>query len=158
MGKSYEDVKEKLEKAIMDAGATVNRISERATVAEWMTIWFEAYSKPTIRESTADSYYSCMKNHIFPNIGGIAIGALTSLDIQTMYNKVKSSGRVKTSENMPDRSLGSRVVHCVHMLLRQCLEQAVLERKIPYNPVNACKLPPKEKTEMRVVPPEKIGS
>ena len=157
MGKTYEEVQEKLAKAISAANIAANRYPERTTVTEWMTTWFETYSKPIVRPSTADSYHNCMKNHIFPNIGSTSLTGLTSLDIQTMYNKIKSSGRVKKSENMTDFSLSSRVIHCVHALLRQCLEQAVRERRIPYNPVDACKPPPKEKSEMRVIPPEKIG-
>ena len=157
MGKTYEEVQEKLSKAISDANIALNKYPERMTVTEWMTVWFETYSLPTIRPSTADAYHSCMKNHIFPNIGNMALSRLTSMDIQMMYNKIKSSGRVKKTENMTDLSLSSRVIYCVHALLHQSLQQAVWERRIPYNPVDACKPPPKEKPEMRVIPPEKIG-
>ena len=41
-------------------------------------------------------------------------------------------------------------------MLRQCLEQAVTERLIPYNPANGCRLPKKEKKKMQIIPPEKI--
>ena len=43
-------------------------------------------------------------------------------------------------------------------MLRQCLEQAVQERLIPYNPTANCKLPQKEKKEMQIIPPEKLGT
>ena len=43
-------------------------------------------------------------------------------------------------------------------MTRQCLEQAVRERLIPYNPAVGCRLPPKEKKEMQVIPPDKIGA
>ena len=157
MGKSFEEVQEKLARAINEAALAANKYTDTMTLTEWMTIWYETYSKPTIRPSTADSYSSCMKNHIFPNIGNIVLTSLTSLDIQMMYNKIKSSGRVRRTGNITDFSLGSRVIHCVHALMHQCLEQAVKERRIPYNPVDACKPPPNQKQEMRVIPPEKIG-
>ena len=35
-------------------------------------------------------------------------------------------------------------------MLRQCLEQAVTERLIPYNPANGCRLPKKEKKKMKL--------
>ena len=41
-------------------------------------------------------------------------------------------------------------------MLWQCLEQAVTERLIPYNPANGCRLPKKEKKKMQIIPPEKI--
>ena len=43
-------------------------------------------------------------------------------------------------------------------MLRQCLDQAVQERLIPFNPAAGCKLPPKEKKEMRTLPAEKISA
>jgi len=158
MGRTREEVEKKLEVAISEVSGNRKEWEENYTTAEWMSMWFETYSKPLIRPSTAISYSSCMNNHILPNIGEIPIDWLTPFDIQTMYNKIKSSGRVKKSESMTDFSLSSRVVCSVHMLLRQCLEQAVKEQMIPYNPVHACKPPPKEKTEMKVMPAEKIGS
>ena len=58
---------------------------------------------------------------------------------------------------MQDLSLSNKTVRGLHAMLRQCLEQAVKERLIPYNPATGCRLPPKEKKEMQVIPPEKIG-
>ena len=43
-------------------------------------------------------------------------------------------------------------------MLHLCLDQAVRERLIPYNPAAGCRLPPKEKKEMQIIPPEKIGA
>jgi len=157
MGKTREEVEEKLRAAIRDADIICNRFPEKLTLAEWMTVWFDVYSNPAIRPSTAASYLNLMKNHIFPHIGQMPIGRLTSLDIQRMYNKTKESGRVPRSENITDFSLSNNTVRSIHMLLRQCLEQAVKERRLPYNPIDGCKPPPKEKKEMKVMPSEKVG-
>jgi len=157
MGRSYDEVAESLKRAISDSNRERCINPERITVADWMSIWFETYSRPAIRESTAASYLSIMQNHIFPNIGEMTLAMLTSLDIQTMYNNVKLSGRVRRSEGTPVQSLSSRTIRSIHALLRQCLEQAVKECRIPRNPVDACKLPPKEQSEMKVIPPDKIG-
>jgi len=58
---------------------------------------------------------------------------------------------------MEDLSLSSKTVRGLHAMLRQCLEQAVTERLIPFNPAANCKLPPKEKKEMQIIPPERLG-
>lgn len=50
-----------------------------------------------------------------------------------------------------------RVVHGIHTLLNNCLEQAVKERLLLVNPARGCKLPKMEKKEMNVLPQEKIG-
>ena len=131
--------------------------SVKMTLREWMTVWFETYSKPLIRPSTADLYYNSMKNHIFPNIGNIALENLRSLDIQQMYNQMRTSGRVRKAKNDMGHGLSVRTVRNTHSLLRQCLEQAVHERLVPFNPANGCKVPPGEKREMKVMLPEDIG-
>ena len=48
------------------------------------------------------------------------------------------------------------MVHGIHTLLNNCLEQAVAERLILVNPARGCKLPKMEKREMKVLPEEKI--
>ena len=45
----------------------------------------------------------------------------------------------------------------VHAVLQAALKQAVKERLIPYNPCENCRIPPKDKKEMTILPPEKIG-
>ena len=52
---------------------------------------------------------------------------------------------------------GVLVVHGIHTLLNNCLEQAVKERLLLVNPARGCKLPKMEKKEMKVLPQEKIG-
>ena len=53
---------------------------------------------------------------------------------------------------MDDLSLSNKTIRGLHAMLRQCLEQAVPERLIPYNPANGCLLPKK----LQIIPPEKI--
>ena len=127
------------------------------TLHDWITVWFETYSKPAIRPSTAESYQSFIKNHISPCIGSIPLDMLAPLDIQRMYNSIRVSGRVCKRNYSADQSLSSQLVRGVHSILSQCLEQAVRERMIQYNPVTGCKLPPKERNEMKVIPPDRIG-
>lgn len=43
------------------------------------------------------------------------------------------------------------------MVLAAALKQAVKERIIPYNPCDNCRIPPKEKKEMAIILPEKLG-
>lgn len=59
---------------------------------------------------------------------------------------------------MKDLSLSAKTIRGLHAMLRQCLDQAVQERLIPYNPAAGCKLPPKEKKEMHTLPAEKISA
>ena len=57
LGKTQAEVREKLKAAIKNAEDTENvdiTHSKQYTVEEWVTEWFDIYSKPNIRESTAN--------------------------------------------------------------------------------------------------------
>lgn len=69
---------------------------------------------------------------------------------------MRKGGRVKRYKNMKDLGLSAKTVRGVHMMLHGCLEQAVKERILAYNPCDGCRIPPKEKKEMKVIPPEQI--
>ena len=157
LGKSQAEVKEKLKRALEDAKGIDFSRAGQYTVAEWMRLWYETYSKPSIRESTAEYYRNFIENHIIPNIGTIKLEKLTSLDIQKMYIKTKTSGRVPRFKNMTDFSVSNRLVRGIHMVLHNCLGQAVKERLINLNPTDGCKIPPKDKGEMKVLQPEQVG-
>lgn len=45
----------------------------------------------------------------------------------------------------------------VHAVLQAVLKQAVKERLIPYNPCENCCIPARDKKEVTILPPEKIG-
>ena len=157
-GKTQAECKEKLKRAILDnRGLAINHTGEY-TVAEWCRLWFETYSKPNIRASTAYNYNNVIENHIIPAIGAVKLRQLTSLHIQRMYNDTKTHGRVKRFEKTTDLSLSNSYVRGLHMMLHNCLQQAVKERLIPYNPCDNCRIPKKEKAEMKIIPPEQVGA
>ena len=155
--RTQAECKEKLAKAIRDnRGIPVNHNGDY-TVAEWCRLWFETYSKPVIRPNTAKTYENMIENHIVPAIGGVKLKRLTAIQIQKMYNDSKTSGRVQRFEKKIDTALSGSTVRRIHMVLSSALKQAVKERIIPYNPCDNCRIPPKEKKEMAIIPPEKLG-
>ncbi len=155
--KTRAECKEKLDRAIRDnRGIPVNH-NEDYTVAEWCRLWFETYSKPVIRPNTAKTYENMIENHIVPAIGGVKLKRLTAIQIQKMYNDSKIKGRVQRFEKKTDTALSGSTVRRIHMVLSSALKQAVKERIIPYNPCDNCRIPPKEKKEMAIIPPEKLG-
>ena len=155
--RTQAECKEKLAKAIRDnRGIPVNH-NEDYTVAEWCRLWFETYSKPVIRPNTAKTYENMIENHIVPAVGGVKLKRLTAIQIQKMYNDSKTKGRVQRFEKKTDMALSGSTVRRIHMVLSSALKQAVKERIIPYNPCDNCRIPPKEKKEMTIIPPEKLG-
>ena len=160
LAKTQKECKEKLAQAI-EKNVKVDVVrSGKYTVAEWVRLWFETYSKPSIREQTAYYYNNYIEKHIVPGIGSIKLDKLTTLQIQQFYNKLKTSGRVQRYEHieLKDKGLSNRFIRGVHGVLNSALEQAVKEWLITANPAEGCKLPKIEKKEMKVLLPEQIGA
>ena len=136
----------------------VDVTSDDYLLREWMPIWYENYSKPSIKETTAAHYKSLMDNHILPALGEYKLRDLRTFHIQQLYRELLENGWVKRygDKNPKKKGLSVKTVRSTHMLLRQCLQQAVEEHLIPFNPADKCKLPPKEKHEMHVLPMEKV--
>ena len=155
--KTQAECKEKLAKAIREnRGVPLNHTGDY-TAAEWCRLWFETYSKPNIRYNTAKGYEGIIEHHIIPAIGTIKLKQLSSIHIQRMYNDLKENGRMQRGSKQNDKPLSNTFVRRVHAVLQAALKQAVKERLIPYNPCEKCRIPPKDKKEMTILPPEKIG-
>ena len=155
--KTQAECKEKLAKAIREnRGVPLNHTGDY-TAAEWCRLWFETYSKPNIRYNTAKGYEGIIEHHIIPAIGAIKLKQLSSIHIQRMYNDLKENGRMQRGSKQNDKALSNTFVRRVHAVLQAALKQAMKERLIPYNPCENCRIPPKDKKEMTILPPEKIG-
>ena len=155
--KTQAECKEKLAKAIREnRGVPINHTGDY-TVADWCRLWFETYSKPNIRYNTAKGYEGIIEHHIIPAIGVIKLRQLSSIHIQRMYNETKENGRMQRGSKQNGKALSNTFVRRVHAVLQAALKQAVKERLIPYNPCENCRIPPKDKKEMTILPPEKIG-
>ena len=155
--KTQTECKEKLAKAIREnRGVPLNHTGDY-TAAEWCRLWFETYSKPNIRYNTAKGYEGIIEHHIIPAIGAIKLKQLSSIHIQRMYNETKENGRMQRGSKQNGKALSNTFVRRVHAVLQAALKQAVKERLIPYNPCENCRIPPKDKKEMTILPPEKIG-
>lgn len=156
--KSQSEVRDKLRTAIAEnRGPAINH-KGTYTVAEWLRLWFDVYAKPNVRPSTKSNYTNLIENHIIPAIGRIKLKQLSAIQIQKLYNDTRDHGRVKRFEKTTDFSLSGRFVRAMHMVLHSCLEQAVKERLISYNPCDNCRIPKKEHKEMQIIPPEQIGA
>ena len=158
LGKSQAEVREKLQRAIIETrGLDVAR-SDEFTVETWAKTWFEIYAKPNIRPSTADYYKRFIDSYIVPQLGDIKLSKLTSRQIQKMYNEVKANGRSKGPKKEKEPGLSSSTVRGVHMMFHNCLDRAVKEKLIPSNPSEDCIIPKLQKKEMKILLPEHVGS
>ena len=158
LGRTQAEVRDKLKKAIEECqGVDIGRADEY-TVATWMKLWFELYSKPNIRESTQERYWNHIRYHIIPHIGHIKLRKLTGRQIQKMYNDVRDHGRVKKGPNdKRGSSLTVSYIISLHRMFHMALDRAVKEQLIPRNPSDDVTLPKNEKKEMKILKPDNIS-
>ena len=121
------------------AGVELNEKSSM-TLGEWLDKWLTEYMTFTVRESTLEAYRDLANNQIKRFMGDKQLSALKTVDIQKLYNKVKTEGRVREHPTL-GHTLSDSVVRKVHMLLHQALDDAVREHLIPNNPTNGTTIP-----------------
>ena len=151
----------KLAKAISENLAPYYRYGkgvENQTVASWCRSWFETYCKPGIRPNTVNSYTRIFEQHIIPYIGEIKLSKLSSMHVQRLYNELKERGRRDKNGTRIYEPLSASAVRHVHMVLNNCLNQAVKDRIISFNPCENCRIPKLQKKEMVILPAEKMGA
>lgn len=154
LGKTQAEVKEKLARAIEESKRLdVSRTNEY-TVAEWLRLWFELYSKPHVRPSTADYYRRSIEQYTIPRIGNIKLNKLTGRDIQKLYKDLQENGRERAIQKKTNPGLSSSTIRGTHRMLHLALDRAVKERLILRNPAEDCIVPKLEKQEMKILPPE----
>lgn len=145
-GKTLSEVQEKLTQTKITSKHIDWSRTGLYTVDVWVRLWFETYSKHSVKERTALSYWGIIRHHICPCIGKVKLNKLTTLEIQRFYNREQKSG------------LSSSTVRHIHTVLHQALDQAVNERLILTNPAKDCRLPKIEKQDMRVLTAEEVGA
>ncbi len=158
LGKTQAEVREKLSKALEESKELDLVRTDAYTVAQWLRLWFELYSKPNIRPTTADYYNRYIEQHVIPRIGSIKLNKFTSREIQKLYKDLQENGRLREVQKKENPGLSNSTVRGIHMMLHNALDRAVKERLILRNPTEDCIIPKLEKQEMKILHPEDMKS
>ena len=134
-GKTQKEVSQKLKKATAAIDAGTYTAPSRMTVGAWLDTWTTEYLGG-VKPSTVAAYKSTVKNHLKPGLGAIRLDELNAHTIQSLYNRLGDTRSPKTVKN-------------VHGILHKALQQAVINRYIPFNPAEACVLPRAERKELK---------
>ena len=158
LGKTQAEVKAKLKAAIEKSNSPV-AVTERYTVGQWLDAWMENYAKLQVRPSSHKTYQGFIENHIKPTLGDILLEKLTAMDLQRLYKHLLESGRVECTEarNKP-KGLSVKTVRNINQMISSALNCAVGQKLIPSNPTKGCVLPKLERKEMKILPPENLGT
>lgn len=151
-GKTQRECREKLQKAIYE-NQMINYSREREfTIEEWIETWYRIFSKPNLRVSTANQYRYFIDRFIVPNIGNVKLKDLSNIQVQQFINKMRDTDRNGGREG----KIAPKTIKEVFNLLNRALNQAVTGRIIISNPCVGCILPKVEKSEMQILPIEKM--
>ena len=159
LGKTQAEVREKLRRTIEETrGLDVARVGEYTT-GQWLEVWFNDYAMLKVRPSSHQTYRGYLDHHIKPYIGNIPLTKLSSLDLQRLYKKLLSDGRVDRIESKKQpKGLSAKTVRNIHQLISSALKLAVEQKLIARNPAEGCALPKVERKEMQTLPVEQLTS
>ena len=157
LGKTQTEVKEKLKKALVEAGQVDFAKSGKYTVGAWMDEWFENVAKIKVRPSSHQTYKGYIDNHIKPNIGNIPLEKLSTMDLQKLYRRLMHKGRVERieAEHQP-KGLSAKTVRNINQVISSAMDFAVAQKIISENPCKAVALPKIEHREMQTIPAEQL--
>ena len=125
-GKTRGAVKQKMEDYLDEFEKGIDiETAQSLTFGEWLLQYLELYKKTKLRTSTYESYLMNIINHIIPELGDTCLSELKTSDIQTLYNKLRNTGKAPAT------------IHKIHNIINQSLDKAVETRLIPWNPDKA---------------------
>lgn len=154
LGKTQAEVQSKLNQAVEAVKVLDVARTDDYTVLTWLRTWYELYSKPNVRPSTAEYYRRSIELHVGPRIGDIKLNQLTGRDLQKLYRDLLEGGRLRKEQKAKRPGLSNATVRGIHMMLHNALDRALKERLILRNPAEDYIIPKLEKQEMKVLKPE----
>ena len=129
----------------------------RMTLGEWLDRWLAEYKDGTIRPGTLESYRNYIENYIKPQLGGKQVSLITTQDVQRMYRRLKSGGRVREDAEGSKRLSDSTVRH-IHTMLHGAMKAAVQAHIIPKNPTENATAPKLNYKPMQVLNEQELDT
>ena len=150
LAKTKTECIEKLNRLKEELDTNAPKPKPDLTFGEWIDFWYQTYSKPYIRPSTAQEYESNIYKHIIPVLGKTPLTAVTTEGLQKFYTHLKTDGRIERRETF-GAGLSDKSVRECALCCKAALEQAVRDGLLRINPAADCKLPPKKAKEIRTL-------
>jgi integrase len=131
-GKTREDVRKKLTKAMSDRDGGFVFEAGSVRVGEYLDRWLRDSVRGTVRQSTYETYGHMASKHIIPALGAIKLRSLTPMHVRGFYRERLDN---------EDRKCAPATVRKMHVVLQKALDQAVSDGLLPRNAAKGVKLP-----------------
>lgn len=128
-------------------GAYVEPSSE--TLGAYLARWLRDYAKPSLRQTTYESYESVARIHIVPAIGHLRLDRLKPTHLQQLYASRLAGGRADGREG----GLSPRTVRYMHAIIREALKHAVKWGLLARNVADAVDPPRMARQELQAWSP-----
>jgi len=112
-GRTRQEVKQKLIRALKEYEDGLPLPSQRQTVEQYLKSWLRDVAKQRVKLSTFQGYEQLLTRHAIPVIGKRPLAKLSPQDVQALYNATLSAG------------LKPQTVLNLHRTLNSALKQAV---------------------------------
>ena len=127
----------------------------RMTLGEWLDRWLTEYKAGTVRPGTLKSYRCYIEYYIKPQLGDKQISLISQQDIQRMYRRLKTEGRIHEHPEM-DHQLSDSMIRHIHSTLHAALKDAVQAHVIPRNPTEGTTAPKPNYKPKRILTGEEL--
>ena len=112
----------------------------RMTLGGWLDRWLTEYKAGTVRPGTFESYRRYIDLYIKPQLGGKQVSLVSQQDIQRMYRRLKTDGRIREHPEL-DHQLSDAMIRHIHSMLHAAMKDAVQAHVIPKNPTEGTTTP-----------------
>ena len=129
----------------------------RMTLGQWLDRWLTEYKAGTVRPGTLEGYRRYIEYYIKPQLGDKQISLISQQDIQRMYRRLKTGGRIHEHPEM-NHQLSDSMVRHIHSTLHAALKDAVLAHVIPRNPTEGTTAPKPNYKPKRILTGEELDA
>lgn len=158
-GKTQEEAREKLKKAIRDNENGIYAKGDKITFEEWLDIWLKEYTGD-IKPGTYDYYEYLIRYHIKPELGKYRLNKITTEMLDNFYNKKKKQKKLRQKKDAngkpEEKTLSKKLVGDIRKVIGMALKKAVKKKKIAFNPNDYTEPIGKDKPEIEYLTPEEI--
>ena len=155
--KTQRELTEKLHQSIECYQDVELTEDSRMTLGEWLDRWLAEYKDGTIRPGTLESYRNYIESYIKPQLGGKQVSLITTQDVQRMYRRLKTGGRVRENTE-GSRQLSDSTVRHIHTMLHGAMKAAVQAHIIPKNPTENATAPKTNYKPMQVLNEQELDA
>ena len=129
----------------------------RMTLGQWLDRWLTEYKAGTVRPGTLEGYRRYIEYYIKPQLGDKQISLISQQDVQRMYRRLKTEGRIHEHPEM-DHQLSDSMVRHIHSTLHAALKDAVQAHVIPRNPTEGTTAPKPNYKPTRILTGEELDA